>query len=267
MIALTVYATAPHQLACGEAVANGIKRIGGRAAITRSGQPIATKHVACWGWRRGQTYRQSGHEVLLMERAYLGDRFKWISLGWNGLNGFATFPTQDDGGARFREHFGHLMQPWRPVGSGDYVLLVGQVPGDMSLRGRDLNPWYARVAEVAQDTYGLPVVFRPHPQAAKLGHRTPNVPRTTLSTRTLAEDLAGAAACLTWNSNTAVESVLAGVPTVSMCKGSMAYDVTGHVIGDMLRPDRDEWAARLAWCQWLPEEIAEGKPFWNLQNA
>ena len=267
MIALTVYATAPHQIACGQAVAQGIQRIGGRSVVTREGGTLKTQHVACWGWRRGKTYRESGHDVLVMERAYLGDRFKWVSLGWNGLNGFATFHTKDDGGARFREHFGHLMQPWRPVGSGDYVLLVGQVPGDMSLRGRDLAPWYRQVAERARDIYDMPVVFRPHPQAAKLGHRAPAVPRATLSTGSLAEDLARAAVCVTWNSNTAVESVLAGVPTVSMCKGSMAYDVTGHTIGDMLRVPREDWAARLAWCQWLPEEIASGAPFWNFQNA
>jgi hypothetical protein len=93
------------------------------------------------------------------------------------------------------------------------------------------------------------------------------VSRATLSTGTLAEDLARAAVCVTWNSNAGVEAVLAGVPTVSMCKGSMAYDVTGHVIGDMLRLPREDWAARLAWCQWLPEEIATGVPFWNFKNA
>jgi hypothetical protein len=262
MMDLTVYATASHQVRCAEAVVAGVTSVGGRGRVVHATSELTTLHVACWGWRVGKELKARGHKVLVMERAYLGDRFAWFSLGWGGLNGYASFDTQDDGGARFREHFAHLMQPWKT--GGKFVLLIGQVPGDMSLRGRDLKPWYATATQQALIHYGLPVVFRPHPQAIKLGHPTICPKGATLSTGSLAEDLARAAVCITFNSNTGVESVLAGVPTVTADDGSMARAVTGHVIGDMLRPDRDEWASRLAWCQWQLDEITSGKPFWNI---
>lgn len=261
MIDLTIIATAPHQLRCADAVAAGIHAVGGTARVG-SEQGCKTKHVCTWGWRNGKRLRAAGHDVLVMERAYLGDRFAWYSLGWNGLNGRATFPEMPvDGGARFAEHFGDLMKPWRA--GGDYVLLVGQVPGDMSLQGRDLTPWYDEAAMQAQNAYEAPVHFRPHPAAVKRGivHR----PRYTQpSTGSLAEALAGAVACVTFNSNTGVESVLAGVPTVAVDPGSMAWDVAAHRIGDLARPAREAWAHRLAHRQWLLPEIAAGKPFESL---
>lgn len=187
-----------------------------------------------------------------MERGYLGDRFAWTSLGWNGLNGRGKFPKITDP-ARFKQNF--AMKEWKS--GGDYVLLMGQVPGDMSLQGRDLRPWYDQSAIAAQNAYELPVRFRPHPLAAKRGfsHR----PRMAeVSQRPLEEDLDGAAFCVTFNSNSGVDAVLAGVPTVCVDEGSMAWDVSAHRIGDISKPNRDNWAAQLAWKQWRIDEIQTG---------
>ena len=70
--------------------------------------------------------------------------------------------------------------------------------------------------------------------------------------------LDGASHVVTWNSNTAVEAVIAGVPAVSMDIGSMAWDVTGHEPGEVATPDRLELAARLAWKQFTMAEMASG---------
>lgn len=94
--------------------------IAARRAVDIHG--IRTKYVACWGWRLGQHLRYKGHEVLVMERGYLGDRFAWTSLGWNGLNGRSTVPeAPEDGGERFNRNFS--LAPLNPV--GEYVLIVG----------------------------------------------------------------------------------------------------------------------------------------------
>lgn len=195
-----------------------------------------------------------------MERAYLGNRFEWYSLAWNGLNGRGTFPALRDDPCRFQKHFGDLLQPWRRD-EGAYALVVGQVPGDASLQGRDMGEWYNSIAVQCADAYGKPVWFREHPEAQRRGiNRT--VPRTvgTLG-GPLSAALDSAHICVTFNSNTAVESVLRGIPTVACDRGSMAHEVCGHGPAQRITPDRALWAARLAWKQWRLEEIAAGDPF------
>jgi hypothetical protein len=245
---------AQHQHSHAEAMAEGLKRHGIDTEIQRSPQRVAARVAVCWGWRMGLQLQRAGRDVLVMERGYLGDRFAWTSLGWNGLNGRAKFVTPDDGGARFRQHFS--LKPWRAA--GDYVLIAGQVPGDMALAGRDLGPWYAGAAQAAARTYGLPVRFRPHPEAARLGRRTPPVAGATIANGTLSEALAGASVLVTFSSNTAVDAVVAGVPAVTADQGSMAWAIAAHTVGDRITPDREAWAARLAWCQWSLDEIRDG---------
>lgn len=254
---MTIFASASaeHQKSHAAALRDGLAVHGIRATIARTSTTARTRYVACWGWRYGRLLRQRGHEVLVIERGYIGDRFRWTSLGWNGLNGRATFRPKDDA-TRFYEHFTGLMRPWKE-GGGEYVLLIGQVPGDASLGGMNLGRWYQDTANAAGRAYDLPVRFRPHPMAVKRGIRE-QVRGCAVSKRELAADLAEAAAVISFNSNTTVESVLAGVPTVALDKGSMAYEMCGRQIGAIWKPDRSQWATRLAWCQWSMDEIKSG---------
>lgn len=227
-----------------------------REAVDSGFKAIGFDHpnlICCWGWRGGRRWYQRGREVLVLERGYIGDRFKFSSVGLNGLNGRATFgPSQDDGGARFQK-FGVPLEPWNP--SGEYVLLVGQVPGDAALQGQNLTPWYMQTAKAAAALYGLPVRFRKHPRERFA--RT--VPGTYADTGTLRDALSGAAVVVTFNSNTGVEAMLAGKPTVAVDEGAMAWPVAAHALGEDANPDRQAWAYDLAWKQWAVEEIASGE--------
>lgn len=247
-------ARAAHQLQHQEAMAQGLRAHGIEPVLTTVGS-VKTKFVACWGWRLGKALREQGHEVLVMERGYLGDRFQWTSLAWNGLNGYGEFPIEpSDNGDRFCAHHSHL--PWRN-GEGEYTLLMGQVPGDASLQGKSLVPWYHEVAQKAAAAYGKPVVFRPHPMAIKKGFSM-HVSGAETSTRELSKDLERAHVVIAYNSNSAVDAVIAGVPAVTVDKGAMAWPVTGHDIGQRIFPDRSEWVHSLAWKQWQLDEISNG---------
>lgn len=211
-----------------------------------------------WGWRNGALYREQGWRVLVFERGYIGDRLgRYTSIGWNGLNGRATWPEYpDDGGERFRA-CGFELQPWRD--GGDYTLLCGQVRTDAAVNGVDMQKWYERSAEEARAAYGLPVRFRPHPGEVKRGIAQP-VRGCEFDTGSLSESLAGASHVITYNSNTATESLLAGCDTVAVDAGSMSYGVAGTRIGEPCKRDkREAWAHALAWKQWTLEEIASGK--------
>lgn len=246
-----------------EAIVEGIRAAGDEPVIERD----ATSPVAvCWGWRKGQPLRARGHEVLVMERGYLGDRLgAWTSLGWNGLNGRALRPAAPaDGGARFMRHFPHALKPWKTDGKG-YALILGQFPGDAAIEGVDMEGFYNHAARRLEE-FGYAVRFRPHPAAEARGVRVAALPAHRIG-GTLAEALAGAALAVTWNSNSGVDAVLAGVPLIAMDEGSMAWEMAAHDVGvDPVRPSRWEWAARLAWTQWTAEEIASGAAWAHMRQ-
>lgn len=250
---IEIAARAPHQVAAASAMRQGLEKHGVAVRIVAAATaPV----VCCWGWRVGAQHAAAGRRVLVMERGYVGDRFRWTSLAWDGLNGRGRVPPVDDGGARWRRHFGAALRPWRM--SGDYALVMGQVPGDMSLAGVEIDAWYAQACAAAR-RFGLPVTFRPHPVARERGYQTRTPPGAALLNGALEDALARARYVVTFNSNSGVDAVLAGVPTIACDEGSMAWPVTGHGLdADPPTPDRAAWCTAIAWRQWTLDEIAAG---------
>lgn len=247
---LLTRAQLPHQAEWAVAFAAGLQRHGWQTEITNRYEPADL--LVAWGVRHTDPFdrqRQRGGEICVLERGYIGDRMEYSSVSFGGqLNGRATFRGPFREPSRFERDFGHLMKAWRPTFEG-YALLIGQVEGDASVRGLDLHAFYVD-AMAKLEGAGFKVKFRPHPVAAA---------RVGKQVAPLEADLAGARLVVTLNSNTAVESVLAGVPTIAMDQGSMAWPVTGHDLPTRPgRPDREPWAHRLAWCQWRKDEMADG---------
>ena len=215
------------------------------------------RHVACWGWTVGKPLRDKGHEVLVFERGYLGNRSKWISVAWNGLNGRADFRLPERVTAdRFNQHF--ALKPWKQ--GGECIIIAGQVRGDASLQGRDLTAWYEEMAVTLERLHGLPVFFKQHPASNGRPNKrfTPRLPEFEGN---MADACKVARCIVSWNSNAAVDAVISGCPAMAFDEGSMAWDVTSHDPSQIITPPREDWAARLAWCQWTTEEIAAGA-FW-----
>lgn len=223
-----------------------MRRHGWKATLSASYDPCDL--FVQWGVRRKDYItraKASGTQVCIIERGYIGDRFEWSSVSFGGgLNGRAAFRGPFDDASRWEKHFAHLMRPWRDT-HADVALIMGQVPGDTAVANVDLPRFYDR-AQRAFAGLGLRPYLRPHPNAT----RTASVP--------LAEDLAQARCVVTWNSNSGVDAVLAGVPTVAMDEGSMAWPVTGHALAMPQACDRDAWAHALAWKQFTKQEMASG---------
>jgi hypothetical protein len=247
-----------HQTDFAAALSEGLAAHGITARVIPEGQEPETELVACWGWRIGEQLHAQGKRVLVAERGYLGDREVWTSLAWDGLNGRGIFgPVGDQ--KRF-DPFRNLLQPWKPAGA--YALIIGQVDGDASLGGRDLAPWYCEMARSF-----APARFRPHPVSVERGQDYPidGAPRLDGS---LADALARAHVVVTWNSNAGVDAVLAGKPTIAFDCGSMAWPVATHYSSiDTTEPDRERWAASLAWKQWSHDEIRSGFAWDSLRQA
>lgn len=216
-----------------------------------------------WGHKMDHVLNgQRGNNLpyLILEHGYFGDRNTNISCGFNGLNRDAEFHNACSPPDRWEKHGAGRMKPWRT--DGEFVLVCGQVVGDRSLiRCPDYPAWIAKACEAAK-VYGLPVYFRPHPKFA--GFQAPVPIRTGVP---LDQELERAAAAVCWNSNSAVEAVLAGVPTVVCDPGSMAWPVCAHGLGaPLIRPDRQQWVHDLAYAQWTLDELASGAAWAHLRQ-
>lgn len=255
MLTIVANPRARHQVQHQNALAEGMSAHGIKSIKTRSETHIETDIVACWGWRIGKQLKESGHRVLVMERGYLGDRFSYASLAWNGLNGHAEFPVYPPDPSRYLIHNIEL-KPWKQ--GGDYALILGQVPNDASLQGQDMLPWYNEITQKVKEKYNMPVVFRQHPDLNKRGMNQ-TIKNAEKSTGTLEDALSEAAFTICFNSNSSVDSVIAGVPCIVGDRGSMAWEMCGHTIDDIVRPDRQAWIENLAWKQWNIDEIKTGK--------
>lgn len=245
-----IYCEHPHQRAWAERMRDGLRRHG----VTCGDRDMTEADFAVsWGVRNRHPFNHHPH-VLVLERAYLGDRFSWLSLGWNGLNGRAEFCNEDVPDDRWRRY-------WRdqaaPASDGEDVLLIGQVRGDMSIQGVHLSNWLRDVTRNL-DEQGIRWAYRPHPEAGKRGQKEP----CPADPRPLDQALAECRRVITYNSNVGVLAAMAGKRLTVENDGAMAYEVAGHGWQvDQPLGDRDEWGRKLAYCQWRPEELTAGD-FW-----
>jgi hypothetical protein len=180
----------------------------------------------------------AGIPYLIIDLGYIDNgRAAKFSISFNGFHGTAwSDPKVLDREPRPMPGY----SDWRS-GEGDKVVVVGQMPNDQSLRGQDINAWMGRAASAARDAFGKPVIKRPHPKMLNPWEPA-NDPWSTA--------LEEAYAVVTWTSTAAIGSVLAGVPTIAMHPGNMAYKVAAHDMILRTPPGRSEWLHELAWREW-----------------
>lgn len=207
----------------------------------------------------------NNNPYLVMERGYVGDRFKWTSCGFNGLNGRADFCNNHiTDSSRWNTHFKQYMtDSYKDTSKGEYALVIGQVIGDAALKHVNIFDWYTeRIKEL--NSLGIPVLFREHPLNKKDFVRF-NLKYQTDTNEYLEDSLSKAKFVVTFSSNSGVVSVLNGVPVLTYDQGSMVYNITGHSINSIINPDRQDWANKIAWCQWSEDEIRSGEAWEHLR--
>lgn len=258
---IEIVAKADHQIKAAQALASGFGRHGVPCAVVDGVSKATADVVACWGWRNGRVLAGQGKRVLVMERAYIGDRFHWISLSWDGLNGTARFPDVDDGGRRWRLAFDGSLRRRRDPGKDGPVIVFGQVPNDMSLIGWPSTGWYIDAGDRLRER-GLEPVFRPHPLDPHAGRYRSGGRAFGMEVQTgdLRDALDRASAAVAWNSNSLTDAALAGVPILAGSPGAMTWPLAGRGLDDLPRLAEREgvWANRMAFTQWEPSEIKAG---------
>lgn len=236
------------------AVAEGLRR---NAVVVESAVDqfdANADFVVTWGLARAKRFWRNGFAgpILIVEHGYIGDRWEWISLGWNGLNGRAKFPEAWDGN-RFSRHF--VKAPWRDRGTKNAVIM-GQVRGDQSLGNHDIIAWYGQAAAALSERGWTPY-FRQHPVELRNGYGPMDVPGAETLDGTLGDALLKADLAVTFNSNTGVDAILAGIPVHTADRGSMVFNLSSHDYTET-RPDRSQRLNEIACCQWTLGEMRSG---------
>jgi len=202
--------------------------------LSRQKAMLLTKH-------RGQ--------VLVMERGFIQREDFW-AIGWNGIAGRADHRSWNVPGDRFAS-FHHTFPPL----GGEGIVVMGQVPWDVSVQDTDHVQWVQDRVKVALK-HGHEVIFRPHPLAVRRGvdYRVD----CEIDTGPLADTLRDRAVVSTFNSTSGVDALLANRLVEYEDAGSM---VAGWTVRGIQRT-----LERIAYAQWTIEEMRAGLP-WRHLNA
>jgi len=220
--------------------------------------PKGVDFAVFWGMKTAPVpeLRERRIPFLVSENRYFGPRQEAASLAWNHLARRAIRPAP---GTAPRPQ--PALKPWKHDNAGK-VMILGQVPRDAAVRGIDIRQWESDAYDTARKTWGRETVYRPHPNRLRnAGLSTPIAPIDTA----LADENVWLA--VTYNSCSGVDAVSAGVPTVAMDEGSMAWDVASHSIGERKMPDREAWAHWLSYTQFSQPEFANGTALAHAMKA
>lgn len=202
-------------------------------------------------WHRGEVIRAheaKGNQVIICETGYLkrGDgEDHYYAVGLGGLNGRAYFRNTEMPSDRFKE-LDIEIKPWRKT--GNHILICGQVPWDASVDHIDFKEWQRETVKKLKSLTDRQLIFRQHPFMEP-------------STKPLKEDLHDCWAVITFNSNTAVEAAIDGIPVFVCDEGTMAGPVANWNLEDIenpVMPEREQWLYDLAYSQWTPAEMRKG---------
>lgn len=204
-------------------------------------------------------FEQGGGTVLVAENGYVApggasphdmDPRTIYALALDGHNGSGRWPA---GGPERWRALDVELQAWQGNEGGHILVCPNRSFGRPDL----IMPpdWAARVRKRLSAETGREIRLRPHP-----GNNPPAKP--------LAEDLAGAYACVIWSSSAGVHALIAGVTVICegprwICKHA-ALPFIGWVDKSLLDDYRFDELKRLAWAQWHIDEIATGAPIARL---
>lgn len=188
-------------------------------------------------------FERAGGVVFVAENCYVGRNYYALAKRYHNGGGEELVDDPSRASA-----LGAHVAPWRT--SGDHVLVC---PNRFIGPHKALMPatWAVRTAEKLRQLTRREVRIRPHP-----GRGVPN--------RTLAEDLAGAWACVVWWSSAGVAALLAGVPVIYCAPWWIASVAAGRGLQSIEDPamgDRLVALRRIGNSQFTPAEIAMGLPF------
>ncbi len=214
--------------------------------------------------------RHERERLIVIESAFVR-RGKYWAVGFGGQHGNADFCNAEAPPDRW-QMLDYKVRPWikRPTGP---VLVCGQLPRDTNVQDLDHVGWCRWAVRWLQD-HKFKVLFRPHPREKE--PEIYGIDPDLWDKRKMRVALKDARCLVTWNSTSATEAAIAGVPVIACSPDSFARAVAGHTIEAVAAPpmpDRRAWLAGLGYAQWSREEMDSGAAWahlarrWQLAGA
>ncbi|MBC8395234.1 MAG: hypothetical protein H8E05_00925 [Bacteroidetes bacterium] len=238
-----------------------------------------------------KTQAARGGSVLILENGYLNrgvsPEYKnsndltipseaYWGLGLNGLNGRGIYTYKDMPPDRWNK-LDIELEDWK-INSGKKVVFCGQRNLDSSIQhisrvagssNTDIElSIYKSLQRLIYESslnFDSEVILRPHPLTPEYIFSNENINLSKKGTLSLQEELKDCGLLCTINSNSSVESVISGVPTLVLDRGSMAWEVSNTSLNFIIdskppmTPDREQWAHNLAYAQWTENELRSGE--------
>ena len=203
----------------------------------------------------------------------------YYRIGLNGfLNDSGEFNNLDAYSNRLNL-FNIKPIPFKNPSTGSILVLL-QLPGDASLRESNHGEWLLETIEHIREKTDRELIIRFHPGMSEKGHENffkdigkvvfknyKNIVWSDGKSNTLQEDFGKAGVCITYSSGSAIDSVIAGVPTITIDAGNFAYPISSKTLDDIDSPyiptdsEREQWLSNLSYCQWNRSEMTSGDAF------
>lgn len=164
------------------------------------------------------------------------------------------------------------LKPWRT--SGEHVIYAMQIPEDTSLLGLDVFAAAQYDLTMLRRLTERPIYVTLHPGIRRRPKVIKNNQRFVESFHKIIElsgceiseksthDLFENAWCtVCYTSGTAYESVVSGIPSITLSERSFMRPITStswYDVENPITPDRMPWLSRIAYCQWTLGEVIDG---------
>jgi len=218
--------------------------------------------------------QQKNKPVIVLEVGGI-KRNETFKVGINGVNREADFANQEVDNERWKK-LNIELKPWRST--GDSIIICGQHHKSHQWRNNpSMNVWFEQQVNELRKHTDRPIIIRPHPRntigldVSKWKNVTKVLPQrdyNTVDDTDFKETLKHAWAVVNYSSNPAMMAVFNGVP-VFVSEQSLCYDV-GNInlsnINNPNKPDRKNWANKLAYTEWTTEEIKQGLPWERIKK-
>lgn len=219
-------------------------------------------------------------KLLRLGRNRYSDEYGYYRVGVNGFlqddADFNNAGSEPNRWARMSVELGLTLKPYRQ--DGRHVLIVGQNPGDASLRGADIFAWMHQTAVAARSLTDRPIIVRPHPVTPQTMMREfqerfsalPGIVIDYPPIRPVRSVLEDCWVLLAYSSSATIDALVEGIPCITSSPANMAWPVSDHALERIEQPTlfpREQWLADLAYAQWSPDEMADGTAWRHLRPA
>lgn len=220
---------APHQKLYADYLVKGFSRIGRSSVITNDPAIDGDIHV-CIGPHFALS-QCKGRPTIYIDRCLWDDHRKYVTIGWLKHDGGMIYPENAPDDRPKPE-----LKPWKTKQIEKAIVLL------------DYGP-YPETYLLAQEIYQS-VKLRPHP-ATRTGSPNKLPP--------LVDELASHDLAIGYRTSALVTAAIEGLPIICLDKRAPAWDIAGHDLAEIKRPDRTQWLNNMSYAQWSDKEIASGE--------